>query len=120
MILKTNMKVQEIKNKNMDENTSSKNINENNAYRITERLAFPRLIGSEGEKKAREIVVDEFTKAGYNPIHRDEFRTSFHTWIFTRYIFLIIGSVLLFLALSVYINPYLTLAVFVLYWLQLC
>ena len=114
MILKTNMKVQKIENKNMDGNTSSNNLNEDNAYRITERLAFPRLIGSEGEKKARKIVVDEFTKAGYNPIHRDDFKTSFHSWIFTRYIFLIIGSVLLFLALSVYINPYLTIAVFVL------
>ncbi|MFW9875884.1 MAG: hypothetical protein ACFFG0_22510, partial [Candidatus Thorarchaeota archaeon] len=40
-----------------------------NAYRITERLAFPRLVGSEGEKKAIEIVVDEFKNAGYESIN---------------------------------------------------
>jgi len=45
-------------------------IDENNAYRITERLAFPRLVGSEGELKAREVVVDEFKKAGYEDVIR--------------------------------------------------
>ena len=40
-------------------------VDENNAYRITERLAFPRLTGSDGEPKALGILVEEFKKAGY-------------------------------------------------------
>jgi hypothetical protein len=80
-----------------------------NAYRITERLAFPRLVGSEGEKRAIEIVVDEFKNAGYESINQHEFKTSFHNFIYSRYIFLILGTGLIFLGLSLYINPLLTL-----------
>ena len=46
-----------------------------NAYRIAERLAFPRLIGSEGEVKAIETVVEEFEKVGYTSINRQKFKT---------------------------------------------
>ena len=84
-------------------------IDVDNAYRITERLAFPRLVGSEGEKRAIEIVVDEFKNAGYESINRHEFITSFHNFIYSRYIFLILGTGLIFLGLSLYINPLLTL-----------
>ena len=42
--------------------------NENLAFEITKRLAFPRLIGSDGEKKAIFIVKDEFRKIGLEPI----------------------------------------------------
>ena len=62
-------------------------LNVENAYRITERLAFPRLIGSEGEEKAIMIIVDEFEKAGVNQIHKDKFKTSFFTWIIIRHMF---------------------------------
>ncbi|MFX0082665.1 MAG: M28 family metallopeptidase [Candidatus Hodarchaeota archaeon] len=80
-----------------------------NAYKITEKLAFPRLIGSEGEVKAIEIIVEEFKKAGYASINRQKFMTSFHNFIYSRYIFLILGSGLILLSLSLYINPFLTL-----------
>ncbi|MFX0043646.1 MAG: M28 family peptidase [Candidatus Hodarchaeota archaeon] len=80
-----------------------------NAYRITERLAFPRLIGSEGEKKAIDIVLDEFRKAGYDSIHRDKFNTSFYVWRAIRFLFLPIGFCLVLLAISFYINPWITL-----------
>ena len=80
-----------------------------NAYRITERLAFPRLIGSEGEIKAIETVVEEFERAGYTSINRQKFRTSFHNTIYSRYIFLILGAGLVLLALSLYTNPLITL-----------
>ena len=93
----------------IDKNFFSKLIDINNAYRITERLAFPRLVGSEGEKKAIEIVVDEFKNAGFESINRQEFYTSFHNFIYSRYIFLILGTGLILLGLSLYINPYLTL-----------
>ncbi|MFX1384939.1 MAG: M28 family metallopeptidase [Promethearchaeota archaeon] len=108
------MSVDELVTKTAKKKESEIKLNENNVYRITERLAFPRLIGSEGEKKAREIVVDEFNKIGFNQVYRDKFKTSFYNWIFIRYIFLITGSALIFLAISIYINPYLTLFVFVL------
>ncbi|MFX1325788.1 MAG: M28 family metallopeptidase [Promethearchaeota archaeon] len=83
-------------------------IDENNAYRITERLAFPRLIGSEGEEQAINLIVDEFEQAGYNSINREKFKTSFYNLIFARFIFLVLGSGLILLALSFYIHPILT------------
>ena len=79
-----------------------------NIYEITKKLAFPRLVGSDGEIKAREIVIDEFKKAGYDKVEQDPFITSFHIWTLTRYIFLVMGAGLILLALSLYINPYLT------------
>ncbi len=46
------------------------------SYEITEKLAqYPRLIGSEGEIKGREILVEEFKKLGYEPV-REEFNAS--------------------------------------------
>ena len=87
-------------------------IDENNAYRITGRLAFPRLIGSEGEKKAIEVVVDEFRKAGYDNIQREKFKTSFANWIYARYIFFPLGGFLILFGLlpfiSNWINSFLT------------
>ncbi len=109
MVIESKMNGEELEAKKLDKNTYDKNINVDNAYRITKRLAFPRLIGSEGEKKAREIVVDEFEKVGYSPIHQETFMTSFYNWIFIRLIFLVMGSLLILLALSTYINPFLTL-----------
>jgi len=84
-------------------------VNGDNAYRITERLAFPRLIGSEGEKKAIEVVLEEFRKAGYKSIYHDKFKTSFYNWIAIRLLFLPIGLFLVLLAISFYINPWITL-----------
>ena len=84
-------------------------VNGDNAYRITERLAFPRLIGSEGEKKAIDVVLEEFRKAGYESIHREKFKTSFYNWIAIRLLFLPIGLFLVLLAISFYINPWFTL-----------
>ncbi len=79
-------------------------IDENNAYDITERLAFPRLIGSEGEKKAIEVVVDEFKKAGYDDIQRERFKTSFLNWIFARYVFLPLAGFLILFGLLPFIS----------------
>lgn len=109
MIPKSKIKENQLKSNSIDEKGSGKLIEVDNAYRITERLAFPRLIGSEGEKKAIEIVVEEFKNAGYEPINRHEFMTSFNNLIYSRYIFLILGTGLILLSLSLYINPLLTL-----------
>jgi hypothetical protein len=98
-------------NENKDINTL---IDVNNAYRITEKLAFPRLVGSEGEGKAIKIVKDEFEKAGFSIVNQQKFRTSFHNFLYSRYIFLILGSGLIFLGLSLYVSPFLTLGLIVL------
>ena len=109
MIHKSITKKNQLKHNSNDEKGSGNLIEVENAYRITERLAFPRLIGSEGEKKAIETIVDEFKNAGYESINRHEFSTSYHNFIYLRYIFLILGTGLVLLGLSLYINPLLTL-----------
>ncbi len=108
------MKADGLDTKIIDKNNTDTKFDVDNVYRITKSLAFPRLIGSEGEKKAIEIVVNEFKEAGYDPIFRETFITSFYNWIFIRFIFLITGSALILLALSIYISPFLTLGLFVL------
>ena len=102
------LKHEEIHNKG-----SKMSLNVDNAYRITEKIAFPRLVGSEGERKAINIVLDEFRNAGYNSISQDTIRTSLHNWIFIRYIFLVLGSGLIVLALSFYLTPLLTLGIII-------
>ena len=109
MILKSKMNVQELNTKIKDEGFSDKNPNEEIAYQITEKLAFPRLVGSKGEKKAIQIILDEFKKVEYNTIHRESFKTSFYNWIFLRYAFIPIGIGLILLAVSFFINSWLTL-----------
>lgn len=84
-------------------------IDENNAYRITERLAFPRLTGSEGEPKAIEVVIDEFKNAGYDKIHEEKFMTSFSNWITARYIFFPLAIAIILIAISIFINAWITL-----------
>ena len=63
-------------------------LDENNAYRITERLCFPRLSGSEGEERAVNIIEEEFKEAGYAQIKREPFKTSLYTWKLAEYFFL--------------------------------
>ncbi len=89
-------------------------VNENYAYEIVKKLAFPRLIGSEGEKKAIDIVVEEFGNAGYDSIHREKFKTSFFNWIMSRYVFIPLGFFLILLAISFYINPWISLGLSIL------
>lgn len=82
-------------------------LDETNAYRITERLSFPRLVGSEGEKKAIEVVVDEFQKVGLE-VKREEFQTSFFTWMLARYVFLPAAAILILAAYFQIILPILS------------
>ena len=98
-----------LKHENIYKKGSKMAVNVDNAYWITEKISFPRLVGSAGEKEAIKIVVDEFKNAGYHSINQDTFRTSLHNWIYIRYIFLVLGSGLILLALSFYLSPFLTL-----------
>jgi putative aminopeptidase FrvX len=109
MILKSKMNAQEVNTKIKDEGFSDKKPNVDNAYQITEKLAFPRLVSSKGEKKAIQIILDELNKLEYKSIHRESFKTSFYNWIFLRYAFLLPGVCLLLLAASFFINSWLTL-----------
>jgi len=86
-------------------------VNENYAYEVTEKISFPRLVGTEGEMKAREMVAKEFEKIGYKPI-REKFMTSFHNWVVAQYAFIPIGLILLLMALTLYFSlPLITLAI---------
>jgi len=105
MILISKMNIQEINSKK--EANSKPNVE--NVYRITKRLAFPRLIGSKGEKEAIQIILNELKKLEYGEIHREPFKTSFYNWIFLRYAFIPIGIGLILLAVSFFINSWLTL-----------
>ncbi len=84
-------------------------IEEKNAYEITKKLAFPRLVGTEGYKKAVGIVEEEFQRAGYDSITREKFKTSLYSWNLSRWAFLPMSFLLVFIAYSVFINPWLTL-----------
>lgn len=86
-------------------------INENLAYEITKRLSFPRLVGSEGEKEAIKVVVDEFEKMGYNTVNREKFKTSLYNWKRIELLFLILGILFITLAISYYNLPILSLII---------
>ncbi|MFX0020933.1 MAG: M28 family metallopeptidase [Candidatus Hermodarchaeota archaeon] len=103
------MKLQELNEKIVDKTFINMNLDIDNAYKITERLAFPRLVGTEGEKKAITIVSEEFKKAGYNPIYKESFKTSLYVWNILRYAFIPSSICLILLALSFFINPWLSL-----------
>ncbi|MCJ7647658.1 MAG: M28 family peptidase [Candidatus Lokiarchaeota archaeon] len=80
-------------------------IDENNAYEITEKLSFPRLAGSDGEKKAIKIIIEEFRKAGYDDVKREPFKTSLFNWKLAEYFFLAASVMIIILALSFYTLP---------------
>ena len=98
-------------------------VDENLAYEITKRLSFPRLVGSEGEKKAIKVLVDEFEKIGYNTVNREKFETSLYIWKRIELWFLILGTLYIILAISNIIMPILSLviiALIVICMLKLC
>jgi len=113
MTLKSKMSPEDLITKTKEKKKINKNLDANNAYRVTESLAFPRLVGSEGEKRARKIVTEEFEKSGYNPIYKDNFKTSFYNWIVLRYAFIPTGICLILLAVSFFLNPWLSLALII-------
>jgi len=86
-------------------------IDENLAYEITKRLSFPRLVGSEGEKKAIKVVIDEFEKVGYNTVNREKFKTSLYNWKRIELLFLTMGILYIILAISYYHFPILSLVI---------
>ncbi len=83
-------------------------LQEENAYSITDRLAFPRLIGSEGEKKAIDVLLDELKKAGYSDIHREQFKTSFYTWYLARIGFIPLGLLIILISIFFILIPWIS------------
>ncbi|HEY0089596.1 MAG TPA: M28 family peptidase, partial [Candidatus Lokiarchaeia archaeon] len=80
---------------------------ENNAFNIIKRISFPRLVGSDGERKARKVISEELNKAGYDSIKREKFETGFYNLNFIRYLFLFTGILIVLLGILFYLN-YLT------------
>ncbi|MHA1145248.1 MAG: M28 family metallopeptidase [Candidatus Helarchaeota archaeon] len=78
-----------------------------NAFRITEQIAFPRLVGSEGEKKAQSLIKKEFEKICYTPVS-ETFQTDFSNWIMARYLIPLLGIVLFIIAILFFIIPWLS------------
>ncbi len=113
MTLKSKMSAGDLMNKAANKKNLDNDLDVDNAYRITENLAFPRLVGSKGEKKAREIISEEFEKIGYNPVFKNIFKTSYYIWTVVRYAFLPIGISLLSLAISFYFNHWLSLGLII-------
>ncbi len=97
----------------IDENLAM-SIDENLPYEITKSLSFPRLVGSEGEKKAVKVVVDEFEKMGYSTVNREKFKTSLYNWKRIELLFLILGILYILLAISHYILPIFSLVIIIL------
>ena len=83
-------------------------INVENARKITRKLAFPRLTGTDGEKKAIKLVKEEFNNIGIEPLS-DEFTTSFTSWILARYIFFPVAALLIGMAIFHMIFPWVSL-----------
>ncbi|MGV9141616.1 MAG: M28 family metallopeptidase [Promethearchaeota archaeon] len=85
------------------------NVKKDFAYRVADKLAFPRLVGSPREGEAIDIVSNEFKKIGYEEVNRESFQTSFYNWIISQYIFLPLGIFLIAMALTYYIFPLISL-----------
>ncbi len=81
---------------------------ENFAYNIIEKLSFPRLVGTSGNKKAVDIICKVFEDAGYDTTKRESFKTDFFDWAMARYIFFPLGISLILIALSFFKSPFLT------------
>lgn len=113
MVLTSKMGIQKLESKISKKSITNMELDVENAYRITEKLAFPRLIGSEGEKKAIKVILEELKAGGFEKIYREKFYTSFYNWIFLRYMFMPLGITLIFLAISFFINPLLTIGLFI-------
>jgi len=77
---------------------------ENNAYEIIKRISFPRLVGSDGERKARNVISEELNKAGYDSIKREKFETGFYNLNFIRHLFLFTGILIVLLGILFYLN----------------
>jgi len=107
------MDIQKLETKIPKKTITDMELDVENAYRITEKLAFPRLIGSEGEKKAIKVILEELKAGGFEQIYREKFYTSFYNWILLRYMFMPLGIILIFLAISFFINPLLTIGLFI-------
>jgi len=113
MVLKSKMNIEELNSRKKDIESSEKKPDEDNAYRIAEKLAFPRLVGSKGEKQAMEVIIEEFKNIGYKDLYRDKFTTSFYNWIVLRYVFIPIGILLILLAISFIFNYWLALGLII-------
>ena len=80
-----------------------------NAYEFTKKIAFPRLIGSDGWKKANQMIKDEFKKFGYE-VQVHKFKSSLYiTNFLLRILMLPIIAVIIAIVWGYFIFPWISL-----------
>ena len=70
------------------------------AYKITQKLAFPRMTGTDGAFKAAEIIESELRDIGYSKIYKEKFKSTIINWIIYKYFFIYIGLVFIGLPIA--------------------
>lgn len=76
-----------------------------NAYKFTEKISFPRLIGSDGWLKARDIIKKEFESYGYE-IETQKFKSSmFVTNVLLRVLMIPLLAILSLILVLYYFLP---------------
>ncbi|MFX1397593.1 MAG: M28 family metallopeptidase [Promethearchaeota archaeon] len=99
----------------MKENTQNEKFDKEKLFAHVETFSFPRLSGTDGEKKAVEICVETFRKIGFkeDTIEKEEFVFSdFYSTTLIQLIMIISLTSYLILLYLAYINPIIILAVF--------
>ncbi len=86
-------------------------------FKHVNSFCFPRLSGTEGEKKAVELTVNTFKELGYNEdqIIKEPFKFSdFYSTTLIQLLMIMCLTIYLILLVAAYMNPFLTILVFAL------
>ncbi|TFG15626.1 MAG: M28 family peptidase [Promethearchaeota archaeon] len=87
----------------------SDNFEKNRLFHYVQQFSFPRLAGTEGEKKAVELTVKTFKEIGFddNQIQKEPFEFSdFYSTTLIKLIMTVSLTCILILVLLVYIHPF--------------
>jgi len=81
---------------------------------LVNKFNFGRFVGTEGEKKALELIKAELKKIEYNNIYEEKFQTSLHDWKLLKIIIIFLVISLISLPISFYYNPYSSIIILIL------
>ncbi|MHA1756916.1 MAG: hypothetical protein ACTSVV_09110, partial [Promethearchaeota archaeon] len=73
---------------------------------LVNKFDFGRFVGTEGEKKALELIKAELNKIEYDNIYEEKFQTSLYDWKLLKIILIFLLISLVLLPVSFYYNPY--------------
>lgn len=95
----------------MENKTSAKSdfFNKERLFNYVKTFSFPRLAGTDGEKKAVELTINTFKEIGFNEqqIEKESFEFSdFYSTTLIKLIMIVSLTSILILTLFVYINPF--------------